>query len=131
MRHNLRRAVSVLALTSVSLFAPSIAAAISPTPTDTFVFQIPGIGSGTDTEKFYTSSSYRDINLRYTQNPYTTSVKPVRCDNLDDISGYKQVAAKNHSWQVIASNVQDGTCYRLNFAADTTASLEARGYVAD
>lgn len=128
MKDLLRRGAAVLAIAG-GLLAPTAAMAI--TATGDFAHRIPSLGSSTDTEQFVTSASYRDINLRFTTIPYDTDVKPVRCDTLADISGYKRYKAGNTSWSVIASNVLDGTCYRLNFAAPTTNYFDVYGYVAD
>jgi len=74
-----------------------------------------------------TTSSYSSIHIQFDRNPYDLSVKPVRCSTLNDISGYKQINANNHSWTVIASNVLDGTCYQLNINAPTPNSFRVTG----
>lgn len=126
---NIRKKLATAALAVGLVALPTAASAISPT--GDFEHRIPRFGSSTDGEQFVTSSSYNDINIRFNVNPYTLSVKPVRCDNGNNISGYKQVSANDHSWKVIASSVLDGTCYQLNMDAGTTAYFDVEGDVAD
>lgn len=123
------RIILVSAAALAGLLLPATALALAPT--GDFSHRIPNFGSSTDNEEFFASASYNDINLRFTTIPYDTDVKPVRCSDLADISGYKRYDAGNTAWSVIASNVADGTCYRLNFAAPTVNSYDVEGEVAD
>lgn len=93
-----------------------------------FAFTVPRFGSQTFTSKsFKTTDNYNDINIQYDVIPSDLSVKPVRCGDLTDISGYKDISAGDHTWKVIASNVRDGVCYYLNMNAGTTDSFDVSG----
>lgn len=82
--------------------------------------RVPATGSQTyDANDFYTTSQFNDINFDYSQNPYSSSVKAVRCSNFTDISGYRGFGANDHTEKVLASNVQDGTCYNINIGPDS------------
>lgn len=123
------RSFVVLAAMIVAVMGPATALAISST--GDFERRGPRFGSSTDGQQFFTSLSYNDINIRFTVLPYDVDVKPVRCDNLQDISGYKRVSAGDGTWKVLATNVINYTCYRLNVAAPTVNFFDVKGYVAD
>jgi hypothetical protein len=107
------------------LMLPGVAAAAT-TP---FTVKLNRIGSITDPQAYVTTSQFRDINVRLTSNPRDTYVKPVRCDGRGDISTAKFFRANDHRVRVIASNVRDGTCFRLNFDAPTLATFTVAGRV--
>jgi hypothetical protein len=88
--------------------------------------RIPRFGSTTFSASYVTTSEFRDINLRATTNPYTFDVKPVLC-NGGNLSNYKRVEANDHNVRVIASDVRDGTCFKLNFDAPTNNYFDVRG----
>lgn len=82
--------------------------------------RIPRFGSETfDQDPMYATTQFNDINFKYSVNPYSSYVKPVKCSNLADISGYKYFDANNHVESVIASNVIDGTCFYINIDSPT------------
>lgn len=55
------------------------------------------------------------IDITYSQNVHTSQIRPWEC-GVGPISGYKMVAANNHSHQVLASQVFAGTCFQLQIA---------------
>ena len=104
--------VGVTAMTGVGVSVANAA-------TYYFSGTVPAYGSATYTgSTFYTTTQFRDINFAYSKNPYISEVKPVKCSNLADTSGYKVIGANDHGEKVIASNVLDGTCYHVNIASD-------------
>lgn len=58
------------------------------------------------------------IDITYSQNVHTSQIRPVVCmpETHVPISGYKTVAANDHSHQVLASNVITHTCSHLQIA---------------
>lgn len=112
-----RRATAVLgALLLVTLMAVGVAQAA----TYGLSGRVPRFGSQTyDNNPMYTTAEFNDINFKYSTNPYYSSVKPVKCSNLANISDYKQFSANNHIEKVIASNVLDGTCFYINIDSGT------------
>jgi hypothetical protein len=106
MRRNV--AALVLAAMAVGLGATAAYAASSS-------FNIPdgNVGSG---EHLTVGHLNGQIDILYSFNPMTSQIRPDRCDNHNPISGYKTVAANNHSHQVLASVVGIGTCFHLEIA---------------
>jgi hypothetical protein len=102
--------------------------AVAEAATTPFTVKLNRVGSITDPQRYVTTSQFRDINVRLTSNPRDTYVKAVRCGG-GDISTAKLFPANNHDVRVIASNVRDGTCFRLNFDAPTLATFTVTGRV--
>jgi hypothetical protein len=120
-----RRLLTVVGLILATLMFASVASAA------TYYLDgyIPSFGSETfDQDPMYATTQFNDINFKYSVNPYSSKVKPVKCSNLADISGYKTFDANNHDESVIASNVIDGTCFYINIDSPTIFSwyFEAR-----
>jgi hypothetical protein len=110
--------ISVLALTAGVAYAA----------TKPFGGRVPSIGSITFPTSYVTTTEFRDITVRMSKNPYEIYIKAVKC-NGGDISSYKQIPANSRQPFPIATNVRDGTCFRLNVAADTPLSFDISGKV--
>jgi hypothetical protein len=112
--------ISVLALTAGVAYA-----VIRPTP---FAGIVPRIGSITFPTSYVTTTDQRDIRVQMSENPYELVIKPVKC-NGGDISTYKTIPANSRQAYTIATNVRDGTCFKLNVAADTFNYFDILGKV--
>ncbi len=110
--------ISVLALTAGVAYAAT-------TP---FGGRVPRIGSITFPRSYVTTTQFRNITVRMSENPYELVIKPVRC-NGGDISTYKTIPANSRRAYTIATNVRDGTCFKLNVAADTPNYFDILGNV--
>lgn len=69
------------------------------------------------------------IDIRYISNPTITQIKPVRCVGHSDISGYKTVAANNHTLQTLANGIPLGTCFQLQVANNGLSGDRVTGTV--
>jgi hypothetical protein len=93
-----------------------------------FSGRVPRVGSVTFTPQ-YRMSSFTDINVKMKINPHDIDIKPVKCSDLTNISGYKRITANNKNQRTIATGVKGGTCFRLNVDAPTTAYFDIKGDV--
>lgn len=119
-----RRAAATGGIISVLALAAGVAYAA----TTAFAIRVPSIGSITLPASYVTTTQFRDITVRMSQNPYELAIKPVKC-NGGDISSYKIIPANSRQAYTIATNVRDGTCFKLNVAADTPNSFNISGKV--
>jgi len=81
------------------------------------------------TPAFTTSTRCRDINAKFSVLMYPTAITAVRCDTLQPFTEEKQVFANEHYSQ-IASNVLNGTCFRLKLRNDQQDSYIYTGMMA-
>jgi hypothetical protein len=93
-----------------------------------FEGDVPSIGSKTFPTSYVTTPQQTTIRVTMTQNPYDLNAKAVRC-NGGDVSSYKTIRANARGYTTLATNVRDGTCFKLNFDAPTTRSFNIKGKV--
>jgi hypothetical protein len=107
-----RKAIAVSLGALMLAFALGMMTAVAKS--SSFTVTVPPFGSQTGAESWITVDNGRDIDIKYSQNPQDSQIKPVRCSDGKDISGYKFVRAKDHSLQTLATLVLHGTCFKLN-----------------
>lgn len=89
---------------------------------------IPRIGSTTFSTRYTTSTKFNDISIKMTSNPYDLYVKAVRADGKGDVSSFSRFIPANYKGLItVASNVRDGTRFKLNFNAPTLKSFNIAG----
>ena len=109
-RH-VRRNIAVITMASLFVVLAATAAYAASSGFNLPTNGMPGGGSHS------TIGNNHRIDIRYISNPTITQIKPVTCDSTPvDISGYKTVAANNHSLQTLAIGVAFGTCFHLQVA---------------
>lgn len=95
---------------------------------DSLAGTVPSFGSQTygkaDGTGFITTASFNDINFYYTVNPYSSSVKAIRCGSLTDLGPQVGYGANDGGERVLAAGVADPTCYLINIASDTAATWD-------
>lgn len=106
-----------------------ICASWGSTPIGQFTVRVPSRGSITPTICRRTTRYYRDISVRLTSSPRSTRVKAVRCSDLRIIGQARLVPRGSNRVLVLARNVRDGTCFRLNFSTPTSTRYLVRGRV--
>jgi hypothetical protein len=79
----------------------------------------------------YTATTFcKDINIKFSTNPFPTKVTAVRCDNKAAFTSWKTYSDTG-TWHVVASDVIDKTCFYLKFAPATTkANYSVKGVTA-
>jgi hypothetical protein len=96
------------------LFMLVVSATAADAASSGFSINVPNFGSKTGGTQYTTVDNNHRIDIKYSSNPADSQIKAVRCSDGTDISGYKFVAAGNHTLQTLVNSVVHGTCFKIN-----------------
>lgn len=105
-------------------------ASITGGAVESFAGRVGRVGADTFPTPYTTTSQFRDISIRLTENPYDLIVKAVRANGNGDVSSYERIIPANSRGVItVAANVKDGTEFKLNFDATTVNYFDIQGRI--
>jgi hypothetical protein len=104
----------------------TLAAGIAYAAVTSFGGRVPRLGSSTLPRSYNTTTQFRNISVRMSENAYDLDIKAVTCGG-SDIGGYRRIPAGDRGVHTLAANVRNGTCFRLNVTAPTFNYFDISG----